>query len=270
MTDPAGRYSRLLEKIFFSRYRTGATQIPFQRADLSAAATQLHLVLPKNLGDIVYAARYRTPLPKKILDTQPAGMQWVIEGAGPARYVFRLAPATAIVPNPALVSIKIPDATPEIVTAYALTDEQALLARVRYNRLIDIFLGLTAYSLQNHLRTTVTGVGQIEIDEIYIGIDKYGRQYVLPVQAKGGGDRLSVVQTKQDTLCCAQKYPDLICRPVSAQFMADDVIALFELTVQGDEIKIVEERQYRLVPAEEISTAELQAYSRRSERGLQP
>ena len=62
-----------------------------------------------------------------------------------------------------IAAIKIPDATPEIIAAYALgDDEQALLAKVRYNRLIDIFLGLTTYSLQNHLRTYVAGMGQIE------------------------------------------------------------------------------------------------------------
>ena len=70
-----------------------------------------------------------------------------------------------------------------------MSDEQALLAKVRYNRLIDVFLGVAAYSLQNHLRTTVSDVGQLEIDEIYVGVDRQGRQYVMPVQAKGGSDR---------------------------------------------------------------------------------
>lgn len=49
-----------------------------------------------------------------------------------------------------------------------MSDEQALLARVRYNRLLDIFLGLATYSLQNHLRTSVTDIGQIEVDEICV------------------------------------------------------------------------------------------------------
>jgi hypothetical protein len=135
---------------------------------------------------------------------------------------------------------------------------------VRYNRLIDIFLGLTAYSLQNHLRTFVKGMGQVEIDEIYLGIDRHGRQYVLPVQAKGGRDKLAVVQTRQDMRCCAEKYPSLVCRPISAQFMKDKTIALFELTLQDDEVKVVEERQYRLVPAEQITPEELRAYSERA------
>ena len=30
------------------------------------------------------------------------------------------------------------------------------------------------------------------------------------------------------------------------------VIALFELTLQGDEVKVVEERHYRLVPAKDL------------------
>jgi hypothetical protein len=55
---------------------------------------------------------------------------------------------------------------------YALNDEQALLAKLRYNGLVDIFVGIACYSLQSHLRTTVSGLGQVEIDEIYIGIDK--------------------------------------------------------------------------------------------------
>lgn len=75
---------------------------------------------------------------------------------------------------------------------------------MRYNRLIDVFLGITTYSLQNHLRTTVKQIGQLEIDEIYVGIDKLGRQYVIPVQAKGGRDQIAVVQAKQDILCCAE------------------------------------------------------------------
>lgn len=127
-------------------------------------------------------------------------------------------------------------------------------------RLLDIFLGVAAYSLQNHLRTTVKGMGQVEIDEVYVAVYKRGRQYVLPVQAKGGSDRLSTVQTAQDRACCAEKFPQLICRSISAQFMDDDVIALFELAASGDEVRIVEERHYKLVPAAQISGGDLRAY----------
>lgn len=259
---PSNRYSALIEHIFIEKYTPGADEVLFRREDLSAAAAKLNMDVPKNLGDVIFSMRYRAKLPKSITRTQPPGKEWVIEGKGRSQYAFRLVTACPIAPNPRLAPIKIPDATPEIVRAYALSDEQALLAKVRYNRLIDIFLGMAAYSLQNHLRATVREVGQVEIDELYVGVDRRGRQYVVPVQAKRGSDRLSTVQTRQDIACCKEKFPDLICRAVSAQFMSDDLIALFELGTASGEIQILEERHYRLVPADEISRDELREYDR--------
>ena len=200
-------------------------------------------------------------MPERILSTQPNGMEWIVSGAGRALYAFRLVKINRILPRLDMIAIKIPDATPEIIRTYALSDEQALLAKVRYNRLIDIFLGLVTYSLQNHLRTTVKGIGQIEIDEIYVGVDRRGCQFIVPVQAKGGTDQLSVVQTEQDILCCAQKFPNLFVRAVSAQFIGDDLIALFELTVEDEQVKVVEEKHYRLVPGDTISASDLRQYS---------
>lgn len=257
------RYQAILQKIFLDRYAIGQTEVPFRREDLLTAAADLGLDAPKNLGDVIYSMRYRQGGAEAIRATQPEGLEWIIEGTGPAQYIFKLVKINRIVPNRELVTTKIPDSTPEIVIAYALSDEQALLAKVRYNRLIDLFLGIVTYSLQNHLRTTVAKIGQIEIDEIYVGIDRQGRQYVIPVQAKGGSDQLSVVQTKQDLSYCAERYPNLICRAISAQFMEDNLIALFELTVEEDEVKVVEERHYRLVASDEITPADLQAYSYR-------
>jgi len=235
-TKQLNRYQALIADIFFHFHTKDLTVIPFTRVELVANAEKLGIVLPSNLGDILYYFRYRNPLPEKILQTQPKGMEWVIEGAGRAMYEFRLVPINRISPNLNLVTIKIPDATPEIISANALSDEQALLARVRYNRLIDIFLGITAYSLQNHLRTTVKGLGQIEIDEVYVGVDRFGRQYIVPVQAKGGSDQLSTVQAKQDIACCAEKFPHLSCRAISAQFMDDSKIAIFGFNFRFDSI----------------------------------
>lgn len=81
-----------------------------------------------------------------------------------------------------------------MIVKYALSDEQALLARRRYNRLVDIFTGVTCYSLQSHLRTSIPSLGQVETDEVYVGVDRQGAHYVVPVQAKSGKDRMSVVQ----------------------------------------------------------------------------
>lgn len=254
------RYRTLIERIFFDRYHEGDTSVEFDRDDIPATAEALGLERPKNLGDVIYALRYRTPMPESILATQPDAMEWIIEGAGRAKYRFSLVQLNRILPRSDLQTIAIPNATPEIIRVYALDDEQALLAIVRYNRLIDIFLGLTTYSLQNHLRTTVKGIGQIEIDELYFGLDRHGCHYVIPVQAKGGTDQISVVQTKQDIAWCAQKFPGVRSRAISAQFMADDKVAIFELAVENDQVVVVDEKHYRLVPADMIERRALTNY----------
>ena len=257
------RYSRIMEAIFFSKYTEGNLDVAFERDDIVSAAIQLSINLPKNLGDVIYSFRYRTRLPDSILNLAPAGQTWIIRPDGIARYRLVLVSDLPLFPNPNLAVTKIPDATPGVIAKYAFSDEQALLASVRYNRLIDVFLGLACSSLQNHLRTTVAGMGQVETDEIYIGVDKNGSHYVVPVQAKGGSDRLSRVQIEQDMAICAEKLPELICRPVGAQFMNDEVISLFEFERQGDDIKVSSERHYQLVPPEAVTEEDLLSYGQR-------
>ena len=128
-----------------------------------------------------------------------------------------------------------------------------------------IFTGVTCYSLQSHLRTSVRTLGQVETDEVYIGVDKRGAHYVFPVQAKGGNDVISVVQIEQDMAVCAAKFPALICRPIAAQFMADDLIALIELEEGKQGIAISSERHYRLVPGEEVTPDDLTVYRKRQD-----
>ena len=192
-------------------------------------------------------------------------MHWLILGAGDAVYRFRLSKLSHVMPTNGLLVRKIPDATPEIISQYALGDEQALLAKIRYNRLLDVFLSITTYSLQNHLRTKVPNYGQMEIDELYAGVDTRGVQYVIPVQAKGGTDKLGVIQTIQDTVFCQtqEKYRHCVARPVSAQFLSRDTIAMFELTFDGNDVSIVREQHYELCSANDISEDDLSRYAKR-------
>jgi hypothetical protein len=263
------QYISIINRVFKTHWKKETEAFEFHRDELVEAAKMVGVDRPDNLGDVIYSFKFRQTLPPEIVRTAPKGMSWLLEGAGRSRYRFRLVPigGNTFEPRTDIAAIKIPDATPEIIGAYALGDEQALLAKVRYNRLIDIFLGLTTYSLQNHLRTHVKDMGQIEIDEIYVGLNRNGAQFVIPVQAKGGTDKLSPVQTMQDIACCRGKFPELICRPVSAQFIGskdDQVIALFELTVEGGNALIVEERHYRLVSADAIDSDTKRQYSERS------
>lgn len=260
---PQNRYSAIIEQIFKSRYKPGMTELDFKRDELVSVAQILDIALPKNLGDLVYTFRYRSKLPEAIQQETPAGKTWIIRPVGQSKYRFVLVADNPLTPNPNLAETKVPDATPGIIAKYALSDEQALLARLRYNRLIDIFTGITCYSLQNHLRTAVPDMGQVETDEIYVGLDKKGAHYVLPVQAKGGNDTLNVVQIEQDLAICAHKFKGLICRPIGAQFIDGGVIVLFEFEQTAEGVRISSEKHYRLVPAEEIAESDLRNYGER-------
>lgn len=257
--EPRNRYDALIEAVFFENYKPGATEVPFSRPEFEAHAKHLGIVLPKNPGDILYSYRnYRSELPAKVRGAAGTGREWLIAGAGRAKYIFRKSPESRIEPQKGRYRIKIPNATPEIVAQFPLDDEQATLARIRYNRLIDVFLTITAYSLQNHLRTTVKGIGQIEIDELYVGVNQNGAQFIVPVQAKGMGERIGAVQLQQDLAFCAEEFPQLIARSVAAQSIEDDVIAMFELKFKGDTVQILEEKHYHLVAADEITDEDLE------------
>ena len=263
MTDAKNRYTKIIEAVFAKRYRPGATDVEFERSDIAQAARDLGIELPKNLGDVVYSYRYRTDLPDSVTEKAAPGRKWIIRPAGQARYRFVLTAVASLEPSPMLAETKVPDSTPGVISMYSMSDEQALLARIRYNRLVDVLTGLTCYSLQNHLRTTAPGIGQVETDELYIGLDRRGVHYVLPVQAKGGRDKMGVVQIEQDLAVCAAKFPALPCRPVAAQFIEDDLIAMFELEHGKDGIRVSAEKHYRLVRPEDLSTEELDCYQRR-------
>ncbi|MFT3894953.1 MAG: hypothetical protein QM730_25280 [Anaerolineales bacterium] len=257
------RYSRLIESIFSKYYRAGVREITFAREELEQAAKELKVILPKNLGDVLYTFRYRSILPESITSTAPAGFEWMICPAGRSKYKLALVQQSIVVPSNMMAETKIPDATPGIISRYALNDEQAALAKIRYNRLIDIFTGLTCYSLQNHLRTAVPEMGQVETDEIYIGIDKRGVHYVLPIQAKGRKDKIGIVQIEQDVQVCESKFPDLVCRPIAAHSLNDEVIALFEFEYSENEIRIFSEKHYKLVKSKDLSLDELRSYQER-------
>ncbi len=253
------RYETLLRHVFLNGYKSGSRSIPFSRDDLAAAAAEVGVSVPKNLPDAAYAFRHRGLASPEIEARTPAGMEWRLRGKGKSKYAFDLVERLDIVPTTGLEPILIPDSTPELIAVHAQTDEQALLAKLRYNRLIDIFLGLATYSLQNHWRTSVPGLGQVEVDELYVGIDGNGSQYIIPVQAKGEREQPSALQAENDIKCCELKYPSLICRAVSAQFVDPSELVLFELREDKDLLRIEQEVRYRLVRGKEEINAWLES-----------
>lgn len=264
------KYDNIITKVFMNNYKKGAITVPFNRNELAFACDDLDIPRIKNLGDIPYSYRFRKELPDIIRQVCPPNSEWIIIGTGVGIYEFRLASPGKIIPTLNRQRIKIPDATPEIVKKYAPgTDEQALLTKVRYNRLIDLFTGLTCYSIQNHLRTTVQNIGQIEIDEIYLGVSKKGAHFIIPCQAKSPGDRFGIVQVMQDIEFCRTRYPNAICKPIALQFLTENDVAILELAVEESagifHLSVVDERHYKLVGKEGITDNEILSMSMQNE-----
>jgi hypothetical protein len=279
-------YNRIIEAVFKSQRIAGSNRFSFSRDDLLAAATELGLeikgdetVVARNIGDIIYTYRFRKDFPHSILKTAPEGEMWIILGKGIGAYEFRLITIPGLSADPNWQITKLHDATPEIVRRFKLNDEQAVLARIRYNRLVDLFCRCIAYSLQNHLRTNVQGIGQIEIDELYVGANRQGEHYIIPVQVKRERDRLGVSQLLQDLEYCARMHPEMEARAIGAQMMRYkedggdyDRIVLFEFKCQDldDDVRIskVAERHFVLLPHTKITKDDLEFAKKLSEEDL--
>lgn len=279
--DGLNTYISIIKELFERHEASSKEEFDWDRGEIKDIANSLGKSIPKNIGDNIYAIRHgRDELPEAII-ALAAPKHWILLPNGKGKYKFVKAKNGPFPPDMALASIKIPDATPEMVKRYALSDEQAVLARIRYNRLIDIFFGFATYPIQSHLRTTVNAFAksQIETDEIYVGVDRFGAQYVIPVQAKGLPKRetISAVQAIQDIYCCREKFPNLVCRALSAQTISRDTssdgIEIYTLAMMELEIDVkskfdvskIQEKHYQLVPHSHISAEEIQRYSQNAQ-----
>ncbi len=223
-------------------------ELAFSKDELVQVCQDLSIVI-NNVPDIPY--HYRTGRSDLLFEIQETG-NWVIEGAGKGQYVFvKLERAPYIHIPQELFVTEIPEATPDIVLKYGGTDEQAILTKVRYNRLVDTFLSLTAYHLQGHVRSSVQGLGQVEIDDLYVGVDADGKWYVIPIEAKSVGpkERLGVVQVRQVILYAQQVYSDLVLCPVGIKSLEGDslVFVEFDDKAELEEIAVKRYMRYKLV-----------------------
>ena len=69
MAGEKNRYSSIIKRIFQSKYKSGMREVEFKRSEFDMFAKGLNIVLPLNLGDIVYSFRYRVSLPESIQKT---------------------------------------------------------------------------------------------------------------------------------------------------------------------------------------------------------
>lgn len=66
----------------------------------------------------------------------------------------------------------------------------------------------------------------------------------------------------QDMAFCKQRFPQLICLCLAAQFMEGGKIALFELKENESAVEIQDEKHYELVPEDGVTEDDLCRYGR--------
>lgn len=239
-------YDRLITEIFHRYGGANHDEFEFDREEMSEILREWGETV-KNLGDVPYSYRGgRRHLPEDITSTG----HWVIEGRGKGRYAFRrLSRDPYVTIPPDLQTINILDATPDIILKYGGSDEQGLLARMRYNRLVDVFLGVTAYHLQGHVRAYIEDSGQVEIDDLYLGVDTDGNQYVIPIEAKTADEPLGLIQITNLNAFAQENFPDLILQSIAIKFWSDGSIffVAFNQTVDCDKVEVTNFKRYRLI-----------------------
>jgi len=242
-------YDKIISALFDAKSSENpeAEEIHFTKDEVVATAAKLGIIL-RNPPDVVYTYRVRRSLPETILEKG----HWLIRPCGKGKFCFLKTSRDPFINiQDGLAPVEILNALPEIVEKYAPYDEQALLSAVRYNRLLDIFTGITCFHLQSHLRTTIAGEGQIEVDDLYVGIDKEGNEYILPIEAKSPDerDKLGWVQITNIVKFAEEKFPNLNCIPIAVKPLSrnDIVLVQFEPNRDYERIGITNIKLYKLV-----------------------
>lgn len=238
------RYDEVILAVFKRltlQYGLEAEVLPFDKDFLDQIAEELHI---KNIPDIIYSYRSgRRDFPPEMVRHG----NWVIRGEGKGKYTLvRLdIPVELAVPLELEIT-DIPNAIPEIVLMFAKGDEQSVLVQIRYNRLVDIFTSLTVYHLQSHLRAYVRDMGQIEVDDLYLGVNTDGQWFCIPIEAKPASlkDQLNRVQISSMVAYAEQEYPGLAVRPLGVKVLDDGSMVFVEFTATSDPLKL-QTRSYK-------------------------
>ncbi len=179
--------------------------------------------------------------------TSPAD---AIQTGGVSRPIMRMAARDRVLPDENRYVIRVPNATPSLVERYAFDSKASVLAKVRFNRLIDMFFSVTAFSIGSRVDSTMPEGTQFQTDEVYLAVTGTGQEFVVPVQACGRGKHLSLDRTREMFRFCRLSFPELTPRPVGItvrQVNSAEVIAIIELVEEVGEIKVFNEKHYRLV-----------------------
>lgn len=248
-------YVPVILKLFQDRWRPGASVVTFSLDDVRTAVEAVREasatpdnVSSRNPSDVVYRMRSRTKLPDEILSK---GFH-VLRTVGRGQYQFEKA-TSGIIEVPVREPVPAIDQTPMPVRrmlpeTIAEMDEQAVLSVVGYCQLLDHFTGMKIYRLRSHVRKSVPGIGQAELDAIDVGIASSDDDVpvVFPIEAKAVSDELNRVQIFNMIRYAAHYYPGLKVRPLAIKVDYQSVVHLmeFNLATKPGDLRIVRSESY--------------------------
>jgi hypothetical protein len=254
-----GRNSRVyvpvILKLFQDRRRPGASTVVFSLDDVRTAVEAVRAVSSnpdsissRNPADVIYRMRSRTKLPEEILSK---GFH-VLRAIGRGRYQFEKA-TSGIMEVPVRELTPAIDQTPMPVRrllpeTMAEMDEQALLSVVGYCQLFDHFTGMKIYRLRSHVRKSVPGIGQAELDAIDVGIASGDDEVpvIFPIEAKAVSDELNRVQIFNMIRYAAHYFPGLRVRPLALKVDYQSAVHILEFNVadRPGDLRIIHSASY--------------------------
>jgi hypothetical protein len=242
-------YGPILLHIFRARWRQGASSVLFTLDDVRNAADELALEV-RNPADLIYRMRSRTVLPKEILEK---GF-FILRAIGRGQYQFEKGSSTIFEPLDSTLTEAL-DITPLPVRRLlpeklSEMDEQAVLTVASYCKLFDHFTGLQIYRLRSHVRKSVPGVGQAELDAIDVGVALRDDEMpiVFPIEAKAAADALNRVQIFNMIQYSHHYFPGLIIRPLAIKVDDDSILHIMEFNAatKAADLRIIKSGSYLL------------------------
>jgi hypothetical protein len=248
-------YVPVILKLFRDRYRPGASSVIFSLDDVRTAVEAVRAasdnpdkISSRNPADVIYRMKSRTKLPDEILEKGFHILRPIRRG----QYQFEKA-AAGIIETPITQPVSAIDLTPMPVRrllpeTLAEMDEQAVLSVVGYCNLLDHFTGMKVYRLRSHVRKSVPGVGQAELDAIDVGIASTEDEVpvIFPIEAKAVSDALNRVQIHNMVQYAKHYYPGLVVRPLALKVDYQSVVHLMEFNVpsRAGDLRVVKSASY--------------------------
>lgn len=249
-------YGPILLHIFDARWRQGTPTVLFTLDDIRNAADTLKLEV-RNPADLIYRMRSRTVLPKEILDK---GF-YILRAIGRGQYQFEKGSSTIFEPLDSALTEAL-DLTPLPVRRLlpeklAEMDEQAVLTVASYCKLFDHFTGLQVYRLRSHVRKSVPGIGQAELDAIDVGVALRDDEMpiIFPIEAKAAADALNRVQIFNMVQYSRHYFPGMTVRPLAIKVDHDSILHIMEFSsaAKAADLKIIKSASYVLALSEQQS-----------------